>query len=787
MMRARILILTALCVTSMLPLSRAGAQTAIANDSARIIIKYKADSEVLRKEGVSAEAKRAEQAKALSARTGLALRAGADVSERSHVLLANGMTSEELAERLAAESDIEYAVPDRLRQPLTPTNDPLYLAGPGVSGGIGGPAVGQWYLHAPAGDVQSSINVEPAWDIASNGPSIVVAVIDTGVRFDHPDLQRVAAGGNLLPGYDMISNVDVANDGDGRDADASDPGDWLTQAQVDQIDGPFHQCSTAVRDSSWHGTQTSGVIGALTNNAIGMAGVARVHVLPVRVLGRCGGFDSDIIAGMRWAAGLTVPSVPRNTNPARVLNLSLGGEHACSMAYRDALTEIGAVGAVVVASAGNSVGHAVGSPANCAGVIAVAGLRHVGTKVGFSDLGPEISISAPAGNCVNIAAGEPCLYPILTTSNVGLTAPVSDADGGSTYTDSFRPSLGTSFSAPLVAGTVALMLSARTSLTPAQIQALLRTTARPFPATRADNATPVPQCAAPKPFGATQVDQLECICTTSTCGAGMLDAGAAVLAAHAGAPPNYTGLFWNSPAGSESGWGINFAHQGDVIFATWFTYDGTGKAWWLSMTASKTSSATYAGALYQTSGPPFSAVPFRPAAVHATAIGSGTLTFDDADNGTFAYVVNGIAQTKAITREIFGPLPTCTFGTQPNLALATNYQDMWWNPSESGWGISLAHEGSTIFAAWFTYDQNGAPMWMSFSATATQPNGPYTGTLYRTSGPAFSTVPFNPANVQRVPVGTATLTFADGDNATFAYSVSGVAQSKNEPGAEFAG
>ena len=161
-------------------------------------------------------------------------------------------------------------------------------------------------------------------------------------------------------------------------------------------------------DSSWHGTQTSGLIGALTNNGIGMASVARnVRILPVRALGKCGGFDSDIIAAMRWAAGLDVPGTPVNPTPARVLNLSLGGESACTSAYTDTVAEINAAGAVVVVSAGNSTGHAAGAPANCTGVIAVAGLRHAGSKVGFADLGPAISISAPAGNCVNTARERP--------------------------------------------------------------------------------------------------------------------------------------------------------------------------------------------------------------------------------------------------------------------------------------------------------------------------------------------------------------------------------------------
>jgi Subtilase family len=650
--------------------------------------------------------------------------------------------------------------------------------GPAVSGTTGGPIVGQWYLRAPAGEVQSSLNVETAWDVGAGGASIVVAVLDTGVRFDHPDLQRAETGGNLLPGYDMVSEVNAANDGDGRDADASDPGDWLTLAEL-QSGGPFFQCDSPPRDSSWHGTQTSGLIAALTNNGIGIASVGRtMRVLPMRVLGKCGGFDSDIIAGMRWAAGLAVPGIPPNTNPARVINLSLGGDGACQAAYRDVVSEVNAAGAVVVAAAGNSVGHAVGTPANCPGAIAVGGLRHVGTKVGFSDLGPEISISAPAGNCVNTAAGAPCLYPIVTTSNSGLTTPVPDADGGSIYTDSFNRSLGTSFSAPLVAGTVALMLSAQPALTPAAIQALLRTTARPFPTTGGDNGdgTPVLQCAVPPPIGSAQFDQLQCYCTTTTCGAGIVDAGAAVLSARASAAPNYTGLFWNSPAGSESGWGINFAHQGDVIFATWFTYDLSGKAWWLSMTAGKTGSTTYSGTLYQTSGPAFDALPFDPAAVHSTTVGSATLTFSDVNNATFAYEVNGVAQTKSITRQVFGPVPTCVWNAQPNLALATNFQDLWWAAPagvESGWGINFAQEGNIIFGTWFTYNSDGSPLWLSVTALNVAQDV-FGGTLYSTTGPPFSAAPFLPTNVNQTPVGTATFSFVNGNSGTFSYTVNGL-------------
>jgi len=242
---------------------------------------------------------------------------------------------------------------------------------------------------------------------------------------------------------------------------------------------------------------------------------------------------------------------------------------------------------------------------------------------------------------------------------------------------------------------------------------------------------------------------------------------------------NYEGLWWNAPAGSESGWGLNVAHQGDVIFATWFTYDATGKGWWLVMTAPKTAPNTYSGTLYQTTGPPFNAVPFNPMLVTPTQVGTGTLTFSDGNNGTFAYIVNGIPQTKNITHQVFGPLPTCTFGAG-NLAAATNYQDLWWAApagSESGWGINFTQEGDTIFATWFTYDLDGTPMWLVVTAPKTAP-GTYAGTLYRTTGPAFNAVPFNPASVVPTAVGMATLSFTNGNAGTFAYTVNGVPQTK---------
>jgi serine protease len=323
----------------------------------------------------------------------------------------------------------------------------------------------------------------------------------------------------------MIADPVIANDGNGRDADASDPGDWVTAAEAATVGGPFEDCEEA--SSSWHGTMVSGLIAAATDNLNGMASVGwNVRVLPVRVLGKCFGWDSDIVAGMRWAAGLAVPGLPANPNPARVLNLSLGGEGPCDGPYPGVLDELAAAGVTVVASAGNSAGHAVSVPANCPGVIGVAGLRHIGTKVGFSDLGPEIAIAAPAGNCVNTSGA--CLYPILTTTNAGTMGPIALNEG---YTSGTQPSVGTSFSAPLVAGTAALMLSARPSLTPAEVKAALQSTARPFPQSGAPNdpsGAPVLACTAPS-----AAEQLECYCNTGVCGSGMLDAAAAVAAVSA--------------------------------------------------------------------------------------------------------------------------------------------------------------------------------------------------------------------------------------------------------------
>jgi hypothetical protein len=235
---------------------------------------------------------------------------------------------------------------------------------------------------------------------------------------------------------------------------------------------------------------------------------------------------------------------------------------------------------------------------------------------------------------------------------------------------------------------------------------------------------------------------------------------------------NYQGLWW-APGGAESGWGINFAHQGDVIFATWFTYNASRRPWWLSMTANKVANGVYTGQLLRTNGAPFSDYAPSPT---VTPVGNATLTFASATAGTFAYSVsdgaNAGVQTKAIVPQAFGPLPVCTWGAQPDLSLATNFQDLWWasGGTESGWGVNLAHQGTTVFATWFTYDANRDPLWLSATAPQVAPNT-FEGTVHVTSGPPFFAVPFDPAQVTATPVGRAQFRFANGNAGVFTYVV----------------
>ncbi len=258
-------------------------------------------------------------------------------------------------------------------------------------------------------------------------------------------------------------------------------------------------------------------------------------------------------------------------------------------------------------------------------------------------------------------------------------------------------------------------------------------------------------------------------------------AGASASVTPAAPVQNYQGLWWN-PA--ESYWGVNFAHQGDQVFATWYTYDTSGNAYWLSMLAGRTTANSYQGDINVDVGPPFNNYV---GAFNFGKVGTGTITFTDANNGTFAYNVTNaggqaanVTQAKAITRySLGGAQPTCTYSANPNLAGATNYQDLWWVPTEAGWGVNFAHQGDQLFATWYTYDaklagNNNAPLWLSALMTRPQGTGNvFTGPLTRTSGPRFDNYKTSDV-VQPIPaVGTATVTFTDGNHASFHYVTDG--------------
>jgi serine protease len=421
---------------------------------------------------------------------------------------------------LRADPAVKFAEVDQRRYPHTVPNDPLFQ--PSTD------AAGQWFMLTPstatAASDAAATDAISAWSITTGSSGTVIADVDTGVLFTHPDLLRAGFGGRLLPGYDFVSEdlnpttgaelgtYLIANDGDGWDPDPTDPGDWIDATDHQNTTLFPSTCPTA--DSSWHGTRVMGLLGALTNNDAGVAGMTwNPYLLPVRALGKCGGYDSDIIAGMEWAVGMTVNGVTDNPYPADIINLSLGGTGSCPSDYADAVSTLTGMGVLIVASAGNE-GGGVDAPGNCSGVLGVAGLRNVGTKVAYSSYGSEVGVSAPAGNCVN--ASGPCLRSIDTTTNSGLTVATTN-----NYTDEYNYNVGTSFSAPIVSGIAALMRSVNANLTPAQLIARIESSASPFP-----QPTGTPLCTASS-------GETECACPNdgSQCGAGMVNALAAVTAA----------------------------------------------------------------------------------------------------------------------------------------------------------------------------------------------------------------------------------------------------------------
>ncbi len=349
----------------------------------------------------------------------------------------------ETVEALRARDDVEFAQPNYLYHPMATPNDTNYRF--------------QW--HYPA------INLPSAWDATTGSSSVVVAVLDTG-KTAHPDLS-----GKFVGGYDFVSSTSNSNDGNGRDSDATDPGD---------------------SSSSYHGTHVAGTVAAASNNNSGVAGVCwNCKVLPVRVLGFSGGSSADISDGIRWASGLSISGVTNNANPAKVINMSLGGQRACSEdpTYQSAITAAYNRSVSIVVAAGNSNLNASGFvPASCSNVITVAATDYNNARAPYSNFGATVEVSAPGGNTGADLNGDGYSDGVLSTLR----------NSSGSYTYSFYQ--GTSMATPHVSGVIGLMLSRNNSLTPAQILAKLQSTARAIPSNKCSGG----------------------------CGSGLIDANAAV-------------------------------------------------------------------------------------------------------------------------------------------------------------------------------------------------------------------------------------------------------------------
>ncbi|MDH5286931.1 MAG: S8 family serine peptidase [Betaproteobacteria bacterium] len=442
----------------------------------RIIVKYR-DAQVAADAAADLPLAPARVAQ-LAARAGRAMAFSRAVNwAGAHVLDVFPRVSLEEAEAIARaieqDPDVEWAQPDYRLFPQLIPDDPLWAS--------------QWHYMAPPGEIAGA-NLPLAWDRTTGWSGARIAVIDTGVLAGHPDL-----AGRVIGGYDFISNTFVANDGDGRDADPSDPGDSTLANEC------FAGWPGA--NSSWHGTHVGGTIGAATNNALGVAGINHVsRVVHARALGKCGGSSVDVADAIVWSAGGSVAGVPANPFPAKVINMSLGGGGMCTGIPGDPITQ-GAInaalgfGASVIVAAGNSNSDAANfNPASCSGVLTVAALGRQGQRASYSNFGTVVELAAPGGS---IADNVPNNQTVLSTSNSGTTVPLAN---GMNY----RSYQGTSMATPHVAGVASLLYALKPSLTGSQVTNILQTNSRPFPSGTLRN------------------------CTTTICGAGMLDANLAL-------------------------------------------------------------------------------------------------------------------------------------------------------------------------------------------------------------------------------------------------------------------
>lgn len=396
-----------------------------------------------------------------------------------------GAVVERSIERLHTQPEVVYIEADRRVRPQLVPNDAAYH-------------MQQWNLWDTYG-----IRAPAAWDQERGAAGLVIALLDTGI-LRHADLD----GSRVLSGRDFVTDTRYSNDGDGWDADPSDPGDAVTAGTCP--DGS----PSKDQPSSWHGLHLAGVMLAATDNGVGIAGINHAsRLLPVRVLGKCGGLFSDIIPALLWAAGLPVDKLEINPTPARVINLSFGAPGTCTPAVQDAIDRVVAAGAVVVVAAGNNDGIDVANvvPAGCNNVITVAATDRGGAVPSYSNVGSRVLLSAPGGS------GPVGIYSL---SNVGTAAPLPSPGG-----DRYNSLIGTSMATAQVSAAVSLMLSARPTLSPADTRALLQQSAQPYPAAG---------------------------CLSGLCGAGILDAAEAVRLARTVAATTGTS---GTAAGSGGGGG----------------------------------------------------------------------------------------------------------------------------------------------------------------------------------------------------------------------------------------
>ena len=424
------------------------------------------------------------------------------MSGGAHVLtLPNVMTLEDaqtVAQRMEASGQFEYVSPDRIMRPMALATDPLFGQ--------------QWNLLAPTASAPGGANVTVAWDTTTGVNTVGLGIVDTGIRADHADFVGLSFG----TGRNFVSNSAMTGSSDPKtsntipsgfvnnganntltNTDPSDPGDWVTSSDA-ALYPTF--CGSSVSNSSWHGTFVAGQIGAQRNNGIGIAGIApRVRVQMARALGKCGGATSDIMDAVTWLSGGSVPGVTNNPTPVKVINMSLGGSGSCSTLEQNSITAARALGVTIVAATGNEAGP-VDAPANCTGTIAVTAHSQEGDNAFYANVGAPTVISAPGGGAGTVIPGS--ASKIVSLSNTGTTTPVASPAG-----DAYAQDIGTSMATPHVAATAALMLSVQPALTPDNITAIIRQSARPF------------------------VAGTYCATHAGVCGTGMLDAGAAVAQA----------------------------------------------------------------------------------------------------------------------------------------------------------------------------------------------------------------------------------------------------------------